>query len=207
MAEFNLGQVAFFDKGLFSLSETYTKWDFVTTTDSTYLCVSETPIIGKEVTNTTYWKCIADGKPATLAATLAAEKALYAKEQGELAQTARENIEGDLAQLTEDLSEYAIKDEIENAEQTTSEILNALHLRLKALEKLIREMKITTAQVGVLDITGELRIEGSKQNNEGPTAPNFVPDRKFQKYIKNTEPKAIYESAGNSSVADWILIS
>lgn len=98
-------------------------------------------------------------------------------------------------------------DEIILTEQTTAEILNALHLRLKALEKLIREMKITTAQVGVLDITGELRIEGSKQNNEGPTAPNFVPDRKFQKYIKNTEPKAIYESAGNSSVADWILIS
>ena len=97
MAEFNLGQVAFFDKGLFSLSETYTKWDFVTTTDSTYLCMSDTPIIGKEVTNTTYWKCIADGKSATLAATLAVEKAGYAQEQGELAQTARENIEGDLA--------------------------------------------------------------------------------------------------------------
>lgn len=85
MAEFNLGQVAFFDKGLFSLSETYTKWDFVTTTDSTYLCVSDTPIIGKEVTNTTYWKCIADGKPATLAASLAVEKAGYAQEQGDYA--------------------------------------------------------------------------------------------------------------------------
>ena len=87
MAEFNLGQVAFFDKGVFSLSETYTKWDFATTTDSTYLCVSDTPIIGKEVTNTTYWKCIANGNPATIAAALAVEKAGDANNAADLANT------------------------------------------------------------------------------------------------------------------------
>lgn len=90
MAEFNLGRVAFFDKGLFSLSETYTKWDFVTTADSTYLCVSDTPIIGKEVTNTTYWKCIADGKQATEAADLANAAASNADIKARLANGAAE---------------------------------------------------------------------------------------------------------------------
>ena len=77
MAEFNLGQVAFFDKGLFSLSETYTKWDFVTTADSTYLYIGESPAIGKPVTDAAYWKCIADGKQATEAADLANEVATH----------------------------------------------------------------------------------------------------------------------------------
>ena len=68
MASYNLGRVAFLDRGVFSLTETYSKWDFVTTVDSTYLCISETAITGQDVLDTTYWKCIADGKPATLAA-------------------------------------------------------------------------------------------------------------------------------------------
>ena len=77
--------------------------------------MSDTPIIGKEVTNTTYWKCIADGKPATLAAALAVEKAGYAEAQGELAQTARENIEGDLAlkiDKTSITSELGVSEEL-----------------------------------------------------------------------------------------------
>jgi len=68
MAEYNLGRVAFYDKGAYSNTESYEKWDFVTTDDSTYLYINDLPSIGKAVTNTDYWKCIADGKPSTLAA-------------------------------------------------------------------------------------------------------------------------------------------
>jgi len=71
MAECNLGRVAFFDRGVFSLTETYNKWDFVVTSDSTYLFIGETPQIGNPVTDTLFWKCIANGKPATLAAAAA----------------------------------------------------------------------------------------------------------------------------------------
>ena len=88
--------------------------------------MSDTPIIGKEVTNTTYWKCIADGKPATLAATLAVEKAGYAQEQGELAQTARENIEGDLAlkiDKTSITSELGDSEELVMSQKTVTEEL------------------------------------------------------------------------------------
>lgn len=71
MAEYNLGRVAFFDRGVFSPTETYNRWDFVITSDSTYLFIGETPQIGKPVTDTQFWKFIANGKPATLAAAAA----------------------------------------------------------------------------------------------------------------------------------------
>jgi hypothetical protein len=68
MINYNLGRVAFVDKGVYSSSTTYNKWDFVTTSDSTYLYINDTPQAGTSVTDTTYWKCLADGKPATTAA-------------------------------------------------------------------------------------------------------------------------------------------
>lgn len=80
MAEYNLGRVAFFDKGVYSSSESYEKWDFATTEDSTYLYINALPSIGKEVTNTGYWKCIADGKPSTSAAASANLAATNANE-------------------------------------------------------------------------------------------------------------------------------
>ena len=101
MAEYNLGRVAFVDKGAYSPEETYNKWDFVTTVDSTYLFIGTTPQIGKQVTDTIFWKCIANGKPATLAAaaadlakeaanssaTLANDKAVLAQSAATLANT------------------------------------------------------------------------------------------------------------------------
>lgn len=71
MAEYNLGRIAFVDKGAYLAEETYSKWDFVTTEDSTYLFIGLAPQLGKPVTDTSFWKCIADGKPATLAAAAA----------------------------------------------------------------------------------------------------------------------------------------
>lgn len=73
MTEYNLGRVAFLDQGVYSALASYNKWDFVTTIDSCYLYVNAAPSIGEPITNTDYWKCIADGKPSTLAAAAAAE--------------------------------------------------------------------------------------------------------------------------------------
>ena len=98
MAEYNLGRVAFFDKGAYSPEETYNKWDFVTTVDSTYLFIGTTPQIGKPVTDSNFWRCIANGKPATLAAAaadLAKEAAnsaaTLANDKAALAQSAADN--------------------------------------------------------------------------------------------------------------------
>ncbi len=71
MAEFDLGQVAFVDRGVYSPAATYKMWDFITTIDSMYLYINNIPAIATDILDTDYWKCIADGKPATLAATSA----------------------------------------------------------------------------------------------------------------------------------------
>ena len=189
MAEFNLGQVAFFDKGLFSLSETYRKWDFVTTTDSTYLCVSDTPIIGKEVTNTTYWKCIADGKPATLAAALAVEKAGYAEEQGDYAKQI-----GDTYDTT-----------IENTEEVTAQSLVELKERVEALEEFIKQGLLNNILINNLSVEN-LQINGASLILSGTTAPAVVPDFIGQFYIKTTATTACYQATGTSAVGDWKII-
>lgn len=66
--ETKIARVAFMDRGVYSAETEYSKWDFVTTEDSTYLYIGETSATGKPVTDTAYWKCIADGKQATAAA-------------------------------------------------------------------------------------------------------------------------------------------
>lgn len=100
MAEYNLGRVAFIDKGYYSAEETYSKWDFVTTVDSTYLFVGTTPQIGKPVTDTNFWRCIANGKPATLAAALAQSAATLANTKAGLA--------NDAAVLANELSSHPL---------------------------------------------------------------------------------------------------
>lgn len=71
MATIVLGRIAFNDKGVHSTTTEYSKWDFCTTQDSTYLYINATASKGKPLDNTVYWKCLADGKPATLAAAAA----------------------------------------------------------------------------------------------------------------------------------------
>lgn len=75
--ETKIARVAFMDRGVYSGVTEYNKWDFVTTEDSTYLYIGESSAIGKPVTDTAYWKCIADGKQATEAADLANEVATH----------------------------------------------------------------------------------------------------------------------------------
>ena len=94
--ETKIARVAFMDKGAYSAETEYSKWDFVTTEDSTYLYIGETSATGKPVTDTAYWKCIADGKQATVAAGLANNAATTANTAAGLADDAREAIQSDL---------------------------------------------------------------------------------------------------------------
>jgi hypothetical protein len=71
----SIGRVAFADKGVYNAETVYTKWDFVTTADSTYLYINETPAAGQSVTDVAHFKCIANGKQATVAAGIAIEAA------------------------------------------------------------------------------------------------------------------------------------
>lgn len=62
-----LGKVAFVDKGVYSSATSYSALDFVTTEDSCYLSLQDGNK-GHAVTDAAWWKCIANGKPATEAA-------------------------------------------------------------------------------------------------------------------------------------------
>lgn len=70
MAKTNLGRVMPIDRGEFSSSTTYAKLDLVHTADSTYVSKVNNNT-GHAVTDTNYWQCYADGKPATAAAATA----------------------------------------------------------------------------------------------------------------------------------------
>lgn len=75
--EMNLGQVAFVDKGTYTAGTTYKRFSFVTTDDSCYLSLKDNNI-GHPVTDTAWWKCIANGKQATTAAAEALKRATEA---------------------------------------------------------------------------------------------------------------------------------
>lgn len=67
MTKIPLGKVAFTDAGSYNTGTTYKRLDFVTTEDSCYLSLQDNNK-GHALTETTWWKCIANGKPATEAA-------------------------------------------------------------------------------------------------------------------------------------------
>lgn len=89
MAEGNkiLGKVAFVDKGAYNAATRYDFFNFVTTEDSCYLSLKDSNT-GHPVTDTAWWKCIANGKPATEAAKKALEKATEAGQSSGLASAA-----------------------------------------------------------------------------------------------------------------------
>ena len=72
-----LGKVAMADKGVYSATEPYAAFDFVTTMDSAYISKKDNNV-GNPVTDTTWWRCIFNGKPITGAATAALEAAAAA---------------------------------------------------------------------------------------------------------------------------------
>lgn len=79
MAEGNkiLGKVAFVDKGAYNAATRYDFFNFVTTEDSCYLSLKDNNT-GHPVTDTAWWKCIANGKQATAAAAEALKQATEA---------------------------------------------------------------------------------------------------------------------------------
>lgn len=85
--EMNLGQVAFVDKGAYATGTTYKRFNFVTTADSCYLSLKDNNK-GNPVTDTAWWKCLANGKQATEAAREALTRANEAAQAANLANAA-----------------------------------------------------------------------------------------------------------------------
>ena len=126
--ETNIGRVAFTDKGAYSSTTVYNKWDFVTTTDSTYLYIATTPQSGKPVTDTAYWKCIANGKQATTAAQSANTAAATANTAAGLADDARLAIQTDLDKKLES-DVYSVPDNIQEVKKWVSGVKTAINVK------------------------------------------------------------------------------
>lgn len=110
-------KIMFTPKGVYDENTVYERLDFVTSVDSTYLYINQTPSKGKDVLNTDYWMCLADGKPATLASAYATAQGDYAQEQGDYAKAQGEAIQDDLAQLADEVS---LLDAVQGAKSKTS---------------------------------------------------------------------------------------
>lgn len=74
MTKIPLGKIAFTDKGTYSNTVKYGRFDFIVTEDSCYLSVKDENS-GHPVTDTEWWKCIARGTQATEAAKVALKEA------------------------------------------------------------------------------------------------------------------------------------
>lgn len=213
--ETKIARVAFMDKGAYSAITEYSKWDFVTTADSTYLYIGESPAIGKPVTDTAYWKCIADGKQATLAAEAAAQAAGTANDAASLADQARLAIETELgekaahgyASAPKTLKE--VDDEViqlagdvkVSVEKPTAQSLSELNARITALEAII-----TNKIKDRVDVTKEFNVWG-KTNLilTGSGAATFAPDFIGQKYIDTTGGN-VYVAVGTANAGNWKLV-
>lgn len=67
MTKIPLGKIAFTDKGAYSNTVKYERFDFIVTEDSCYLSVKDENV-GHSVTDTAWWRCLAKGTQATEAA-------------------------------------------------------------------------------------------------------------------------------------------
>lgn len=74
MTKIPLGKIAFTDKGAYSNTVKYGRFDFVVTEDSCYLSIKDENS-GHPVTDTAWWRCLARGTQATEAAKIALAKA------------------------------------------------------------------------------------------------------------------------------------
>lgn len=163
MTKTNLGRVMPIDKGQYSSSTTYAKLDLVHTADSTYVSKVNNNT-GHAVTDTDYWQCYADGKPATTAAAAANAAAAAANAAAEAAEEAAEDV------------------------VTPAEVLAEHIARLEEEVKAIRESadKLGDARARSLTLDALFKVCGKDFFTEGAGAPTVAGACKFAEYYDTT---------------------
>lgn len=147
------------------------------------------------------------------------EQGDFAKEQGELAQTAREGIEDDLAlkidksSITSELGdseelvisqkgvEEKVKLPVESGEQAAAAALVELKKEVAYLKEVLSNV-ITYLQINTLSVDS-LQIKGAPLFIFSDVVPAVIPDFAGQIYIKTTDTAAAWIALGDSSVANW----
>lgn len=163
MTKTNLGRVMPIDRGEFSSTTTYAKLDLVHTADSTYISKVNNNT-GHAVTDTNYWQCYADGKPATAAAATANAAAASANTAAAAAAAAAADV------------------------VTPAEVLAEHVARLEEEVKAIHEStdKLGDARARSLTLDTLLKVCGKDFYTEGAGAPTVAGACKFAEYYDTT---------------------
>ena len=176
--DLRLGKVAFVDKGIYSASTTYNTFNFVVTEDSCYLCVKDSNK-GHDLTDTEWWKCLANGKPATEAARKALAATAEAIEKTTLANNAAVRA-GSAAGLANQRAEEALA-----AKETVLSVLDQVIEMLARGDAQISSMKAAELSLMSQALLAPNRMELKytpvictrnkvKQNIEARLYPSYV---------------------------------
>lgn len=137
MTKIPLGKIAFTDKGTYSNTTTYGRFDFIVTEDSCYLSVKDGNV-GHPVTDTTWWRCIAKG-------TQASEAAVKALDATNKALESVKNVEASVVQATQQAANASSAAGSANA---AVEVVNGLiadtETELSTLRGLLAEVRTAT---------------------------------------------------------------
>ena len=80
MAVYNLGRVAYVNKGAYNAATVYDKYDVVLYQNGSYAYINDTSAAGNAPTNVTYWEVMLDPTNMNLATTAANDAAQEASE-------------------------------------------------------------------------------------------------------------------------------
>lgn len=187
-----LGQVAFVDAGIYAAGTTYKRFQFVTTADSCYLSLKDGNK-GNAITNTAWWKCLADGKPATEAT------ALCKTATGE-AKTAASNCDGAAVRAgsAAAAAEQATATTNQAATKATQAAESAAAMIKKGQEqidnmKAVEQSVINYAQI----VPTRMELEYNKRITLSNPTPQRITAKLFPEYVmQNT----LFLAAGGDSV-------
>lgn len=143
MTKIPLGKVAFTDAGSYNAGNTYKRFDFVDTEDSSYLSLQDNNK-GHAVTETAWWKCLARGTKATEAAKKANDAAALANEKAVAADTAAGRVNAAITQAN--TAATNAQQQATAAQQATEEAIDKISEMNAGLERLEELEDTLTAQ-------------------------------------------------------------
>lgn len=148
----NLGQVAFVDGGTYDSTVSYKKFYFVTDEDSCYLSRKDGNK-GNALTDTNWWKCLANGKQATQAAIHAMNAVNSCNEA--IANAERATVSANSATVNANSAANAA----DTAAESTNSVLLQVNASLETINSLLPELRnaVQTA-INAYDLISE--VEG-----------------------------------------------
>lgn len=192
MTKIPLGKIAFTDKGAYSNTVKYGRFDFVVTEDSCYLSIKDENN-GHPVTDTLWWRCLANGKQATEAAKIALTKAT---EAGNAASNAVS-------------SSVKANNSATNADKKAVAALAATEETLRVIaiaDNVIDEAKAQIASMKTVELAlmsqallapSRMELKYLKQVRLGNSVPQRIIAKLFPSYVL---PNVLFQSANGDSV-------